>query len=234
MSVVKKSWDNLLTENEKISAIVSSEVLAVAQDVDTAFNTKYGRSTLVKRALEEISQDYLKTVANGGNGLWEDLPIYMSSYKVKDRKICTQIEDNLIRYLRFIQKMVTDEGLTRKMIVNRNFNNTNTSQNTDKNVFSETPQIELQDFEEAIAYASNVSRNENTGGSTQSGLSGETATNVNWEEQLKNIQFAFYNELVEYIVSIPSELYNYYCLDSRPITELVKARREALYNLYRL
>lgn len=235
MAVIKKTWDEMLTENNDIVSIIDSDIISLGSSLDSAFNTKYGISTKVATALTDISNDYLKpSDSPNARGLWEDLPIYLSSYKLKDRRACIKIKDNLIRYLRFLTKMVTDEGLQRKMVVARNFANNNTSSNTDKNVYSETPQLELQDFEDAIAYASNVSRNENSGSSSQSGASGETATNVNWEESLKNLQFAFYNEIVDYIVSLPSELYNYYSLDSKPITELVKARREALYNLFSL
>ena len=225
----------MLQEENEITAIIDSDIISLGSALDSAFETKYGTSTKVAIALTDISNDYLKP-SNSPNarGLWEDLPIYLSSFKLKDRRVCLQIKDNLIRYLKFLLKMTNDEGLQRKMVVSRNFANNNSSSNTDKNVYSETPSIELQDFEEAIKYASNVSRNDNTGSSSQSGASGETATNVNWEEALKNLQFAFYNEIVDYIISIPSELYNYYSLDSRPITELVKARREALYNLYSL
>lgn len=234
MAVVKKTWNELMTENSSIEDIITSDVITLSQNLDTEFNTKYGIKTRVEDCIKLVSQDYLLTVDNGGNGLWEDLPIYMSSYKVKDRRMCIQISDNLIRYLRFLIKMIADEGLQRKMVVSRNFNNLNTSHNTDKNVYSETPQLQLQTFEEAINYASNVSRSDNEGGSTQSGLSGETATNVNWDEALKNLQFAFYNDIIDYIISIPSELYNYFSLDSRPITELVCARRKALHNLFNL
>ena len=225
----------MLQEENEIATIIDSDIITLGTALDTAFNTKYSVSTKVATALTDVSNDYLKpSNSENARGLWEDLPIFLSSYKLKDRRPSIQIKDNLIRYMKFLAKMIADEGLQRKMVVSRNFNNTNTSHNTDKNVYSETPQLELQDFEEAIQYASNVSRNDNEGGSTQAGLSGETATNVNWEESLKNLQFAFYNEIIDYIVAIPSELYNYYSLDSRPITELVKARREALYNLYRL
>lgn len=225
----------MLQEDNEIATIIDNNIIGLGSALDSAFETKYGTLTKVANALTDISNDYLKpSDSPNARGLWEDLPIYLSSFKLKDRRVCLQVKDNLIRYLKFLLKMTNDEGLQRKMVVSRNFANSNSSSNTDKNVYSETPSIELQNFEEAIKYASNVSRNDNTGSSSQSGASGETATNVNWEEALKNLQFAFYNEIVDYIISIPSELYNYYSLDSRPITELVKARREALYNLYSL
>lgn len=232
---IKKTWDELLTENNEIVDVIDSGIIALGTALDSAFNTKYGTSTEVANALSCIKYDYLSlSTSEDARGLWSDLPIWLSSYKLKDRRPTIKIHDNLIRYLKFLIKMTTDEGIQRKMVVARNFTNNNSSSNTDKNVYSETPQLSLQTFEDAIEYASNVSRNENTGSSSQSGSSGETSTNVNWEEALKNLQFAFYNEIVDYIISIPFELYNYYSLDSRPITELVKARKEALYNLFQL
>lgn len=234
MAVVKKTWDELILENSTIEDIVTRDIIDLAEQLDQKFNTKYGVSTRVQVCLTLVNNDYLTAVSHEGNGLWEDLPIYMSSYKVNDKRMCMQISDNLTRYLRFLIKMIEDEGVSRKLQIQREFSNRNTSHNTDKNVYSETPQLELQSFEEAINYASNVSRSDNSGGSTQQGGSGETSTNVNWDEALKNLRFAFYNEIIDYIISIPSELYNYFSLDSRPITELICARRKALHNLFDL
>lgn len=237
--VVKKTWNELLQENNGLTTnLITQKLSELATALDSAFNTKYGESnTLSKIAnlLAGIQSDYFVVMpSESGNGLWEDLPIYLSSYKLKDRRCANYFYDKLMKYITFLTKMITDEGLQRKMVVSRNFSNRNTSHNTDKNVYSETPQLELQSFEEAINYASNVSRNDNDGGSTQAGTSGETATNVNWEEALKNLQFAFYNELVDYICSIPNEVYRYYSLDSYPCTELLKYSYETLRNLYHL
>ena len=232
---IKLTWDEFLDKDNNIETIINSDVLSLGTQLDSAFNTKYGTSTKVSTALTLIKADYLlNSSAEGSNAIWKELPIWLSSYRENDKRPALKIQDNLIRYLRFLIKMTSDEGIQRRMVVARNFANNNSSSNTDKNIYSETPQLSLQTFEDAIAYASNVSRNENSASSSQSGASGETATNVNWEEALKNLQFAFYNEIVDYIISIPSELYNYYSLDSRPITELVKARKEALYNLFDL
>ena len=235
MSVIKKTWKELLQANSNLNGCLNDQnILSQAEALDTAFSTKYGVATHVKQCIQDMSDDYLSTDTESSTELWEDLEIFMSSFKVKDRRPIIKIKDNLLRYLRFLTKMIADEGLTRKMIVSRNFDNNNTSSNTDKNVYSETPSLDIQTFEDAISYASNVSRNDNEGESHQSGASGETATNVNWDEALKNIQFAFYNEIVDYITSLPSELYNYYSLDSRPITELIKYTRKTLFEIYHL
>lgn len=227
--VIKKTWNEMLTENQAISTFITTDIENLATGLDSAFNTKYGVQTKVKSVLDAIKEDYLTA-----DGVWEDLPIYLSDYKLKDRRVCLQIQDNLIRYLRFLTKMVTDEGIGRIMSLNRNFTNTTSSSSTDNNLYSETPQIELNNFEDAIKYASNVAKNTGSSTTQQGGGSGETSKSTNWEEGKKNLDFAFYNEIVDYIIAIPNMLYNYFALDSRPITELLCARRRAIRNLFNL
>lgn len=226
MAVVKKTWDELLQKNNKMTNLFDN-MSTLATAVDTAFNTKYNASTHVADVLSDIKTDYLTV----GSGLWKELEIFMSSFKEEDKRPYRTIQDKLTRYLVFFAKMITDDGLARSLITQRNFANNNHSGSTDKNYYSETPQIELSNFEEGIKYASNLGKNESIMNSSQSGASGETVKSKSWDEELKNLRFAFYNDLVDFIVDLPNTLYNYYALDSRPAMSLIKASYDYRKNL---
>lgn len=231
MAVVKMTWNDLVTSTG-IQYLIDNTITGLGDNLDSAFETKYGTRTNIASLLASINTQYLKpTPQVGSPNLWEDLPIYLSSYKVKDSRALSTIKDKLIRYLKFFTKMITDDGITRNLVTSRNFANNNSSTTVDKNLYSETPQIQLDNFENAIKYASNVARNDSNVTGAQSGASGETVTSKSWDEQMKNLRFAFYNDLAEFIADIPNILYNYYSLDSYPVPALVKARRDYYKNL---
>ena len=232
MAVVKKTWKELTTNLSSVISALFTEASTLAGDVDTAFNTKYNTTlNSVSNALEMIRDDFLSPATT----IWADMTIYMSSFKENDKRFIKVISDNLNKYLLFIKKMITDEGIKRDMIISRNYSNGTHSDGTDKNYFSETPQAELENFEDAIIrYASNLGKNNSSTDTRQNGSSGETTKSVNWDEQFKNLEFAFRNELVDYITRIPDMIYMNYCLDSRPFTEIRKEWYKHLKSLYNL
>lgn len=213
-----------------LTNIIDSGLETYAQELDALFLEKYSVTTQVKDSLL-ATKSYL---LNNSNNLWSDLPIFISSFKVKDQRPAKSIKDKLIRYMSFFTKMLTDDGIARSLVTSRNFSNRNNSSTTDKNYYSETPQIELTNFEEGIKYASNLGKNESTLSSGQAGTSGETVTSKSWDEELKNLRFTFYNDLVDFIVDIPNVLYNYYSLDSRPALEIQKARFDYYKQIFEL
>ncbi len=228
--ILTKTWNEMITnERTKISEIIDSYVIAEGTQIDTLFNTKYGINTEIANALNLVKDDYLTD-----GGIWEDLPIYLSSYKENDRRLSLHIKDNLKRYIRFYTKMITDDGLAKRIVINRTFENTTEGESTDKNIYSETPSIELDNFEEGIKYASNLSQNSNDNTLNASGENEEISKTTTWEEELKNVRFAFYNDLIDYIEKIPNLLYEYYALDSRPAKELIKATHEYFKTIIRL
>ncbi len=209
----------MLSQDNNLTQIIDNDLLTLAENMDTAFSTKYGQSTQIKNALTCIKNDYLTPNTN----LWADMDIFLSSFKLKDKRICIAIKDNLIRYIRFLTKMITDEGLSRSMSIDRGFTNSLSSGTQDKNYYSETPSMQLDNFEEAIKYASNLSKNEGTTNTSQNGTSYERNNAKTWDEARKNLEYAFYNDLMQYIIKIPNELYMYYALDGRPVPELMKS-----------
>ena len=217
MATIKKTWKELMTNQPSTLTAFFTATETLASQVDSAFNTKYGFSTNVSGALSAIKTDFL----NSTNSVWDEMPIYMSSFKWNDRRFILDLQDRLQKYLGFIKKMITDEGLKRRMIINRSYSNGTHSTGTDKNYFSETPQAELDNFENAlIRYASNLGKNTNDTQTNQNGSSGETTTSTNWDEEFKNLEFAFYNDLVDFITRLPDMIYQNYCLDQRPFTEV--------------
>ena len=139
----------------------------------------------------------------------------------------------MIQYWRllFYEKIITDEGVSRNLSYAKEYSNEGSASSVDRGINSETPQnSNLYDsehpesdslFDEAIAdYASNINKSKASQSSSNEGSSTTTVRGGTWDEQKKNIELMFFNELKEYIVSIPDRIYNYYSIDTVPAPEL--------------
>ena len=229
--VIKKEWNELVTQNS-LTSIVDNDTMSLATALDSAMNTKYGTSSKISTLLTHIKSDYLTA---SQDGVWYKLPIWLSSYKEGDKRVVYGLNDRLNKYLRFFTKMITDDGLARQMSIDRGFENHSGESDTNKRYDSDTPQEELDNFETAIIkYASGLSKDQRSRTANQNGTSYERAKNLSWDEGMKNLRLVFYNDLVEFISSIPQIVYNYYCLDSRPFPDLVREYYKGLFNAFTL
>ena len=142
-------------------------------------------------------------------------------------------KSNIGKYTGFYYKILTEEGLQRSLSYNKSYSNSGSSSMIDRGINSETPQNSLlydsQDpasdtkFDEAIAtYASNIDKNKSATSSSSEGTSGTTATGVTWEEARKNVLLLFFNELKDFIMSIPERIYAWYSIDTMPFIDLHK------------
>lgn len=223
---MKKTWNQLIEQNSPASIITG--VITDLENIDTLLNEKS----------EGISSSYLKDLANhvktallSSNGIWKDLPIFVSSYKFADKRIIHLISNKLREYVLFYEKIITDEGVSRNLSYAKEYSNEGSANSVDRGINSETPQnSNLYDsehpesdslFDEAIAdYASNINKSKASQTSSNEGSSTTTVRGGTWDEQKKNIELMFFNELKEYIVSIPDRIYNYYSIDTVPAPEL--------------
>ena len=229
--VVKKKWNELVTQNS-LSSIIDTNTIALGTTLDSEMNTKYGTFSNIEDLLKHIKNDFL---TSSSNGVWYELPIYMSSFKEKDKRVLYGLNDRLNKYIRFFTKMLVDDGLARQMSIDRGFDNHSGESDTNKRYDSETPSEEIDNFETAIIkYASALSKDQRNRTANQNGTSYERAKNLTWDEGMKNLRLVFYNDLVDFISSIPNIVYNYYCLDSRPAPDLVRGYYEALCNSFRI
>ena len=229
--VIKKKWTEQI-QTVSLNSLIDTGIMTQGQALDSAMNTKFEIVTNVSGLLSYIKDYYL---VNSDACVWKDMPIYMSSFKEKDGRIVYTLKDRLLKYLRFFTKMITDEGLARQMSIDRGFDNSGSASESRKNYYSETPQEELDNFETAIVkYASNLSKDAVTSSNSQGGTSYERAKTTSWDEGMKNLRLVFYNDLVDFISSIPNIIYNYYCLDSRPAPALVKGYIENIINAFKI
>ena len=231
MAVIQKKWQEMITKNN-FGDIIDSDVLSLGTALDGVMISKYALVTQTYDMLSYVKEAYLTV---GSNLNWNDLPIWLSSYKEGDKRVVIGLKDRLKKYLRFYQKVITDDGLARQMTIDRSFNNVSADSDTNKNYVSDTPQEELDNFETAIIkYASSLTKDERSRRGNQNGTSNETAKNTSWDEGMKNLRLVFYNDLVEFISSIPNILYNYYCLDSRPYPALAKEYYKGMFNAFKI
>lgn len=237
MAILKKKWDELITNNNAASILTG-----VTQDlanIDDLLNAKSeGITSYYLRDLSTYVKENLLSV----NGVWKDLPIFVSSYKYNDKRIIALIKNKLREYILFYEKLVTDEGVSRNLSYAKEYENEGSASSVERGTNSETPQnSNLYNpsqpesdalFDEAIGdYASNINKNKASSSSSSEGTSRTVVTGGTWDEQKKSIELMFFNELKEYIISIPERIYSWYSIDTVPFTELKVMEGEYLKDL---
>ena len=178
----------------------------------------------------EIADYYLTN--NETYNYWADMPIYVSSYRFKDKTPFGELNLRLTQYLGFYKKILTDKGLARSVTTHREYSNEGESDGNNKNFNSETPQINIDNFDDAIKFASNLAKNEDHTESSTSGESDLSVTSKSWEEAEKNMKYIFYNDLCDFLRKIPQWLYSQYALDSMPTPDLVKETFNYFKDIY--
>lgn len=177
----------------------------------------------------KAGDDYI----HSGNNIWKDLYIYVSSFKENDKRFILLLKNKLREYIGFYRKILTDSGVQRALVYDKTYQNEGSASSVERGTNSETPQnSNLYDsehpesdslFDEAIAnFASNIDKTKASSESSSSGGSTTEVTGVTWEEGKKNLQLLFYNELKEYLMSIPERIFSYYSIDTMPVPELAK------------
>ena len=233
--ILKKKWIELLQENNVGDYSVDSlGIYALITEVDNLFTyqcnpdaTNYNR---IKRLYEEIVDHFLTNVE--ADNYWADMPIFISSYKFKDKSPFGELLLRLTQYLGFYKRILTDEGLARSVVTHREYSNTGESDGNNKNYNSETPQITLNNFDDAIKYASNLSKNEDHTESSTSGDSDLSVKSKSWDEEEKNLKYIFYNDLCDFIRKMPQWIYAQYSLDSMPSYDIVKETFNYFKDMY--
>ena len=174
--------------------------------------------------------------------IWWNMPLYTSTYIEKDARFLFLLKNKLREYLAFYKKILTDEGVQRHLVYDKEYENDGNSDNLERGINSNTPQnSSLYDsehpesdakFDQAIAdYASTIDKNKAHTTSHTEGSSGTTVSGTTWEEGKKNIQMMFFNELKDYIFSLPERIYSFYSLETIPAPEITKKFIEHLYEV---
>lgn len=233
--ILKKKWIEILQENNVGDYSVNSlGIYALITEVDDLFTkqcnpdaTNYNR---IKRLYEEIVDHFLTNVE--ADNYWANMPIFVSSYTWKDKTPFGETILRLTQYLGFYKKILTDKGLARSVITHRDYDNNGTSDGTTKSYNSETPQIALDNFDDAIKYASNLAKNEDLTNSHTYGDSDLTVSSKSWDEEEKNLKYLFYNDLCDYIRQIPRYIYSEYSLDTAPADFIVEETFNYFKDMY--
>ena len=258
--IIKKLWTELISANN-VNNLIDTDLLNLSEQVDTIMNTKFGIETRLRTFLNYVNTAFFTETE--GNNQWSGMYIYMSSYALGDQRFMYRIYDKLQKYFAFYYKFITSDGLAKRITshlgkdgtLTKTYNNTKASQytdtnngtNTDNNIHSDLPQIELDNFEQGIKYASTMDKNTNTfnsgsegenavshtGSDTHRDLGTEdlTRTEVTWNEAMENLRTMLFNDLIDYISNLPNIIYNHYCTDTTPFSEMFKAVNTYLQNL---
>lgn len=225
--VKKITWKTLITNNSATNII--SPYLADLKNIDDFLNDSLEVTGTQLQSLATYVED--KFLKSNLTLVWENLPIYISSWKEYDSRFMNLLSNKLREYIAFYNKVLTDEGVQRDLVYSKTYGNTGSSSTTDRGINSSTPQnSNLYDsqhpesdslFDQAIAdYASTINKDKSSSQSSSSGNSKTKVNGVTWEEAKKNVQMMFFNELKEFIVSIPERIYSWYSLETIPVPEL--------------
>ena len=228
--IKKILWKNLMTNLDAKTEFdkFNNEVKAV-DDLINAKLSGYSTQSLFK--ILDLVCDQMLT--NNDNGIWADLPVFMSSYREHDKRFIFLLCSNLREYIGFYKAMLTNNGVSRALEYAKTYSNDGEASSTERRTDSETPQNpSLYDsthpesdtlFDQAIAdYASAIGKNKASSTSKSWGGSTTNVSGVTWEEAKKNLQYVFYNELKNFIMSIPERIYSYYSLETTPMPSLLK------------
>lgn len=230
MSLLKKTWNDLITEHVTALSNMCLPLYDLLSNIDEKFYAKISEGTsplYLSELLPYISENFFTP----NNSLWDEMPIYVSSYKFSDKRIINEISVRLLQYIGFYNKILTDDGVAREVVTHRTFASEGDNSGDYKNYESETPQIGLTNFDEAINYASRLEKNEDSRHTEKSGSSDYELKSFNWDEALRNMKLVFYDDLVRYINRIPELIYNYYSTDEIPVGESIKGYFDMLKDL---
>ena len=230
MAIKKIKWLTLVTQidAQDIFDDIEQELITI----DNSINAYLGslRSKELRDLMEYVDDYHLKP---SDSLIWKDLDIFVSSYKENDRRFILLLKNKLREYVAFYKKILDDSGIQRALVYAKSYENDGNASSIERGLNSTTPQnSNLYDsshpesdalFDQAIAdFASAIDKNKASSNSHSEGGSTTNVTGVTWEEGKKNIQLLFYNELKEYIMSIPDRIYSYYSIETIPVPELAK------------
>lgn len=236
--IQKKKWIEILTQNNVGDYKIDSEgMYALIDAVDLLYTKTYrtveegqqGDKT-IHNLFKEICDNFLTTVE--ANNLWADMPIWVSSYEWKNKAHFSEIILRLTQYLGFYKRILTDNGLARSVVTHRDYSDAGHTSGTNKGYNSETPQTQLENFDDAIKFASSLNKNEDVSDSTRNGQSNLTVDSKSWEEAEKNLKLIFYNDLCDYIKRIPQMLYREYSLSTMPFDAIVEETFKYFRDMY--
>lgn len=225
--ITKKKWTELVTSNN-LDDIIDTQIVSLASQIDTLMNEKFDINTSFATYVNYIKTAFFSTE---GNNQWSGLYIYMSSFAEGDQRYKFLIKDKLLKYLAFYIKFTTDDGLAKTISTDRGYTDTPRVSTTENNIHSELPQIQLNNFEEGIKYASSMDKNVNSFDGQNTGTAYERKSEVTWDEAMNNLRTVLFNDLVDYVTRIPNMLFNHYSLDTMPFIEQMKATFKYFQNL---
>lgn len=236
MAIKKIKWKTLITQID--AQDVFDDTQQELEYIDNKLNalTLSMNSNELSDLMKYVDEYFLqpnKTL------VWENMPIFVSSFKEMDRRFILLLKNKMREYIGFYKKILEDSGVQRALVYDKTYENDGNANTVERGTNSTTPQnSNLYNpaqpesdslFDEAIAnYASAIDKNKAHSDSHSEGGSVTNVTGVTWEESKKNLQLMFYNELKEYIMSIPDRIYSYYSLDTIPAPQLCKTFIEHL------
>lgn len=231
MAIKKIKWEELMPKI--LPTRLDSSLQALASVITEVNNMQV--SVIGASNIAVIYNEVMIALCRDNNNpsQWKDLTIFVSSFKENDCRFTELLIQKLLEYAEFYKKILTDSGIQRALSYGKTYTNNGSSSSQERGTESVTPQnSNLYDsehpesdalFDQAIAdFASGINKNKTSVTSSNYGGSTTLVTGTTWEEQRKNLQMLFYNELCDYMMSLPEKIYSYYSIGTIPAPELAK------------
>ena len=241
--VKKRTWQQLMATTNSKANILNTDNEELIKEVADKINEIFWSSGTHVQNLKKLA-DYLTSHFLNPSSetlVWKDLKIFVSEFKETDERLPILMGQKLKEYLLFYYKILTDKGVQRALIYAKDYSNDGTASSNERNANSEVPQYtgaydsqhpeSDAKFDEAIYnYASNLGKNKADSTSHSEGDSTTTVSGTTWEEAKKNLQMVYFNELKDYLYSIPERIYSWYSIDCLPAPELYRQFVENMKN----
>lgn len=214
--IAKIKWNKFIKNNFTDYLTSLSQIKTLIQSVNTLYNTKYG----VQNIMYSSFVDFIDPL-NVDNTDWRDMYLYLSTYKTSDKRGIEYALSYCLNYLTFYKSILQSEGIkgTEKTHLEGTDDLTlGTSTNTFDSEVPQVPNID-ESVIDAMNYLSSASKSVNSGTDNRELETDTETTRATWEEELKNKNMLFKDNLQLVLNNIPKMIYNYYSLDAIPVGE---------------
>lgn len=232
--IEKKLWSNLI-EVLDYTLMRNTRTLLTTLVFDSS--DSYRKDTLINvfnETMKLLGYSYPSASLNPSLSSWKDLPIWISSYKPFTRnEYVNKVFFDLMRYINAYSFLLINNGFARSIVRKGALSSSTDSSSKNKDYNSETPQVSSNDEAlDNLEYLSNASKSFNTSTSSVSQNDNVEETSKTWEDEKKNLELVYYNDITNYIMRIPYLIYDYFALDTYPYPDAIERFYENLKVIY--
>lgn len=232
MSIKIMKWNDLMTKININDCINNKSALYnVIKNLNDIYNEKvkglgitnpYNLTKMYEVVIDIITKD------------WNDLDIGVSSFGINQLRVL-DITNKYIQYVIWATKVVSDDGIAGIISNSRILGEKGVNTGKSKDTNSDLPQVDVNSqsqFELDMSYVSNINNNDSSSNYNRDVNETTNMKSRTWEQEVKNLQMVYMNEIVDYITKLPYTIYKAYSLDATPVPLLISNYMKSFKDLY--